>query len=449
MLAEELRDSATRLDALSGGDLSTDLRAVMSCSLRSLDRDAETAFLLLALAPGPDIGLPAAASLLAAPPARARRLLGVLENAHLVQQYLPDRYRLHDLVRLFGAERGEEKLTDEMRDEAWERLFDFYLRTAHEGSLLIHPHKLPEIELDASPPGTHRMPLENVAAALHWFDTEQPCLLAAHRFALRRKWHLYLYRLTWSLDTFQERRHHVRDLLSTWRSGLVAARWLGEPGYEIEACRRLANAASRMDDHAEGMVWAQRALDLAESSGDLLNLALTHISLSCLCGEHNDFPGFLDHSLRALGLFERLGYPGKVAHALGHVGEAHAMMGHYGPAEKYCLRALALARRHRNVAVEADTLHSLGYIAHHTGNHRVARHRYEQSLARFRDNGNRYDEATALEHLGGTYTALGETSEARATLRQALALYRMQGRDTQAERVAQALVLLPSEELDA
>jgi len=448
VFAEELRESATRLDALSGGDLSTDLRAVMSCSLRSLDREAETAFLLLALAPGPDIGLPAAASLLAVPLARARRLMGVLENAHLVQRSVPDRYRMHDLVRLFGAERGEEEIAEEVREEAWGRLFDFYLRTAHDGSLLIHPHKLPEIEIGSVRYGTRRIDVVDMAAALVWFDTEHACLLAVHRFVVRRGRHLDVYRLTWSLDTFYERRHHVRDLLSSWRAALGAARCLGDSGYEIEAQRRLANAYSRMGDREEGLVWVQRALDLAESSGDLLNLALTHISFSCFCGEYGDFPGFLDHSLKALRLFGRLGYPGKVAHALGHVGEAYAMMGHYGPAEEYCLKALALARRHQNVAVEADILHSLGYIAYHTGSYRVARHRFEQSLARFRSIGNRYDEANALEDLGGTYVALAESSAARTTLRQALTLYRMQGRDTQADRVAQALSRLPPEESD-
>ena len=62
-LAAELRDAAGRLDALDAGDPAASVRAVFSWSYRQLSREAARMFRLLGLHPGPDICVPAAASL--------------------------------------------------------------------------------------------------------------------------------------------------------------------------------------------------------------------------------------------------------------------------------------------------------------------------------------------------------------------------------------------------
>ena len=62
-LAAELRDAAGRLDALDAGDPGASVRAVFSWSYRQLSGPAARMFRLLGLHPGPDITVPAAASL--------------------------------------------------------------------------------------------------------------------------------------------------------------------------------------------------------------------------------------------------------------------------------------------------------------------------------------------------------------------------------------------------
>src|SRR5262249_36301247 len=58
-LADQLRDSHDRLDALSTGDPTTDVRAVFSWSYHALTPQAARLFRLLGLHPGPDITAPA------------------------------------------------------------------------------------------------------------------------------------------------------------------------------------------------------------------------------------------------------------------------------------------------------------------------------------------------------------------------------------------------------
>ena len=115
-LAGELRDESTRLDALDTGELATNLRAALSCSYGALSDEAARAFRLLALAPGPDIGVFALASLIDQPLGRVRALLRQLVNAHLVHEHVPGRYRMHDLVRLYATEVADAASTVDERE---------------------------------------------------------------------------------------------------------------------------------------------------------------------------------------------------------------------------------------------------------------------------------------------------------------------------------------------
>jgi DNA-binding SARP family transcriptional activator len=111
VLADELRDTSTRLDALTSGDLRANVYAAISWSYDALGPAAARALCLIALAPGPDIGLSAVTSLLACSTSAARRLLRDLEDASLLQQHTPGRYRMHDLVRLYATIRAEHDQT--------------------------------------------------------------------------------------------------------------------------------------------------------------------------------------------------------------------------------------------------------------------------------------------------------------------------------------------------
>ncbi|MFD0495965.1 AfsR/SARP family transcriptional regulator [Streptomyces rhizosphaericus] len=107
VLADELSEDAAQLDVFDTGDVSGDLRGVFAASYRALAPETAQVFALLGLAPGPDISLRAAAALIGQPVPRTRALLRSIEAAHLVRQGPPDRYHMHDLVRLYAMERGE------------------------------------------------------------------------------------------------------------------------------------------------------------------------------------------------------------------------------------------------------------------------------------------------------------------------------------------------------
>ena len=101
----ELEDEAGRLDALgAGGDPLTDIRAVFSWSIRALPEAAARLFRLLGTNPTSDIDAHAAADLAGATLPEARRLLGILTEAHLLDATTHGRFRMHILLRDYARE---------------------------------------------------------------------------------------------------------------------------------------------------------------------------------------------------------------------------------------------------------------------------------------------------------------------------------------------------------
>jgi DNA-binding SARP family transcriptional activator/tetratricopeptide (TPR) repeat protein len=437
VLADELRDRSGRLDALDPGDPQASLRVVLSWSHHALSEAASDAFGLLGLAPGADIGLPAAASLFARPPAASQALLNELEDASLVQRHTPDRYRMHDLVRLYATEHH----SPTERDAALRRVLDFYVHTAHAADRLLDPRR-PAVRLDAPVPGTRHHEPRDMPAAIVWFEVERHNLLAAQQTARTHAWHLAVWQLAWVLVNFHVRRGHRHDDRAVWQVAVDAAAHLPDPAAGIRAHRYLGRACTELGCHDDASLHLRQALILAERHQDAAEQALAHHQLARSWERREDNGRALAHATRALELCRTLGRPAWEADALNGVGWHAARLGDYDTARVHCQAALTLHRRHHDVDGEADTLDSLGYIDHHTGHHHRAVDHYRQALTLFRGLGNTYESAATLDRLGHPHVALGEYEQARTVWREAAELYRTQRRDTDAEHVQSQLDIL-------
>ena len=122
-------DGPGRLDVLETGDPATSLRQLLSWSHRQLTSPAAQMFALLGVHCGPDITVPAAASLAGVPRADAGRALAELADASLVAEHRPGRYVMHDLVRGYAAGHARQALGQAGIREAIGRSLDHYLHT--------------------------------------------------------------------------------------------------------------------------------------------------------------------------------------------------------------------------------------------------------------------------------------------------------------------------------
>jgi DNA-binding SARP family transcriptional activator len=437
--AEELADSAARLDALQAGDPIADVRTVLSWSHGALSPAASTVIDLVALAPGPDIGVPAAASLAACAVDRVRAVLLELESAHLLQQDTPGRYRMHDLVRLYGAERAREN--QPAARTALRRLVDFYIHSAHAGDRLLAPQRPPIQLTDPAADCTPYTPPDPVAA-LAWFDTEHSCLLAAQQLAWSLGWDAGTWQFAWALNTFHSRRGHLHDQVATWQLALTAAERLDDPASRVLAHRWLGHACAAADRIADSLDHLHRAVALAELAGDTTNQAHAHHILARAWEQNNDDHQALIHANHALRLFQTLANPVWQAQALNAVGWYSARLGRYAEARAACEAALALHREHSYKDGEAGTLDSLGYIAYVQGEHAQALDHYNLALTLYLDRGNTYAAADTLDRIGTIYRALGQPERAADAWTSSLEYYQTQNRQADADRVRKQLARL-------
>ncbi|TDC34081.1 AfsR/SARP family transcriptional regulator [Micromonospora sp. 15K316] len=125
-VAGELAEADGRLTGF--GDAHADLEATFSWSYRALTPEAARLFRLLPLHPTGVLGTEAVAALGGLSRRSARGLLAELGGQLLVQ---PDdgRWRMHDLVRAYAADLGEEHDDSAERAAAVERLHDHVSRT--------------------------------------------------------------------------------------------------------------------------------------------------------------------------------------------------------------------------------------------------------------------------------------------------------------------------------
>jgi DNA-binding SARP family transcriptional activator len=404
-LTAELRDA--RLDALDAGELTANLRAVFACSYRALTPGAARMFGLLGVAPGPDIGLAAAASLAGVAVPGARALLRELVNANLVREHTPGRLRMHDLVRLYATEMAPS-------DAASHRILDHYVHTGRAAALVLAPQR-DIIAAAACQPGVRPEEFADHERALAWFAVEHQVLLAAIELAGQTGFDTHAWQLASTLTPFFDRRGHWHDRATTQQAALDAARRLGDRTAQAHAHRGLALAYTWLTRYAEADTQLRQAFTLFVELDDVKGQAHAHRSLARLSAQQGRPADALPHDEKALELYAAIGCRAGQATALNAVGWHHAHLGNLDLAVRYCEQALAMYGDLDDRNAEAATWDSVGYARHHLGHHDLAVSCYHRALALRREVGNRYGEASALHHLGDTLAAMGRCSAARET----------------------------------
>jgi len=420
-LAAELREAHGRLDAFAGDDTATNVRAVFSWSYRALSTAGARLFRLVGLHPGPDLGVPAAASLAGIPAARARSLLAELTRAHLLTDHLPGRYTAHDLLRAYAAELARTDDPDAERYATVRRALDHYLHTAHAAERLLVSGRSIPAPLGPSP-GVLPQELADSGEAMAWFATERPVLMAAVDQAATFGFDTHICQFALNLKCFLDRQGHWRDQVAVHQASVEAARRLADVPMEAGALYSLADALNPLGRFDEGHAHYKEALRLFQEIGDTMGQAYTCHSMGWACELQGDYPHALEYAQQSLELFRRAGNRIGQARAANAVGWYHTLLGEHRQALRYCGEALRMQRELGDQRGMAATLDSIGYAHHHLGEYPQAIGHYRDALDLYREVDERRGAAETFAHLGDTYHATGEPGAARAAWQQALAI---------------------------
>ena len=426
---ERLADHVTRLaagDRLTAlavdGDERAAVRAAFHLSYAALPDPARRMFRLLGVAPGPDVTVPAAASLAGVDVATAAGLLDRLAAAHLVAEHVPGRYTSHDLLRAYAVELAA---TDPDRDDALHRFVDHYLHTAHAGWLIMRSDQPPRaIPMPAALPGMTRTELADLDAAMAWFTAERTVLLAAISQAAAADLGAHCWLLADKMTPFLYRHGYWHDLYASQRGALHAARRLNDWRAEIFSHRVMAfgyRKAGRLDDAA---VEIQTALALAEQHGDLDEAVQVWHAYADLCESRGDLDAAVAHADQAVALSEGGStHTLTQADALNTCGWLHARRGDYRTGLSLCTRALRLCREMGGAPIEANTWDSIGYAHLHLGEYAQAAASYQRALDLHLEQRDQGGQAAVLTNLGDTARAAGDPTTARQYWQEARAIY--------------------------
>jgi tetratricopeptide (TPR) repeat protein/DNA-binding XRE family transcriptional regulator len=421
-LAAELADSADALDALDVGDPAASVRTVFSWSTRHLTAEAARMFGLLGAHPGPDISVPAAASLAGIAEADARRLLRELARAHLIAEHVPGRYAFHDLLRAYAAGQAQHTDSDTGRREAVGRVLDHYLHTAAGAALLLNPAKEPVVLVPPRPGAAARQPAD-YSQALAWFEAEHQVLLAAVTLAAGSGFDVHAWQLPWAMASYLQPRGHWQEWAATQRTALAAATRLGDTAGQALSGRLLAMACTALGDYDQARGHYAGSLTLYQRLGNRLGEAKVHQNLGGVARRQGRWADALGHAEQALRLCQALGDKASEAHTLNDVGWCHGRLGDYQQTRAFCRQALTLCAEIDDRWTEGDAWDSLGYAEHHLGNLAEAASCYQRALSLFQESGARLAEAETLTHLGDSRQAAGELAQAREAWQQALAIF--------------------------
>jgi DNA-binding SARP family transcriptional activator/Tfp pilus assembly protein PilF len=446
-LANRLADQRRRIDELIAGDLA--VRACFQVSFDALARgksgggaDPASLFRMLGVWQGPSIGLNGAAALVGQPEALVGDSLEVLVDAHLLESPAPDRYRLHDLLRDYAAERAE---ADEPQaaDDAMRRVLSWYLLTADMAASVVAPHR-EQVPLDPADPGGEPLVFATAEQALAWCQQERSNLVAATRQAASRGLHDIAWKLPAVMKNGFDRLGYRAEWLATHRVALSSVRELGDRPGEARILNNLGMVLGQMHLH-EAIGYFDQALTIYRDIGDRRDEALAANNQAFCYLALGRYDEAVTALLRALELQREAGRRYGEGVALCNLVEAYVELGRYDEAIASSQEALAVIREVGSVRDEGYALCNLGRAHLELGRSAQAADLFQQALAIHRAAGNRYGEAQVLQQLGNVHARAGRTTEALEASVRARSLFESIGEDMRVEEISAQLEELGAE----
>jgi DNA-binding SARP family transcriptional activator len=439
-LCQELADERARLDVLAVDDESTAVRAVFSWSYHALKPEPARMFRMLGLHAGTEISVAAAAALANVPVVRARRLLDVVASGHLLEGVGRDRYRFHDLLRVYSAECAAEHDSRAERIAAVSRLLDFYLHTANTVDEMLAPFRR-RSELPPPVPGGQPMTFVDGSAALAWCETELSNLVAATAQAAELGDTYHATGIPGAMWAFFALRTPWPEWITSHQTGIGAAVAAGDRYGEVRLLIGLGYCYNELRRHMQVLECMERARVVYEP---LSGGPLDHVVGGAL-GSAYFWAGRVDEAFeltnRALAASRESGDRWSEAWALSHLGSYCRVLGRYQESVADFDRALRLFVEMDDRAGAIKVYRELGEAHRHFGKLDRAADCFRGAVRLFRESGGRPGEAWSLHELASVLHEDGKLAEAKESWEQSLAILEEVG-DHRVEQVRRRLAAI-------
>jgi tetratricopeptide (TPR) repeat protein len=197
---------------------------------------------------------------------------------------------------------------------------------------------------------------------------------------------------------------------------------LGDLAAEGRALRSIAYALVGLGRPHDAMPHYEEAIVKLTTAGAGVDVARTHLFLASALDAIGEAGKALDHARKAFEVCAGIGDRTGEAHSLNGVGWYLAKAGRPREGLPFCEQALSMLVELDNIAGQATTCDSLGFIHHRIGNLESATAYYRKAKNHFREIGDQVHVGHALAGLGDVYMTGGQASVAVQHWRQAYAV---------------------------
>ncbi|MFI6683095.1 AfsR/SARP family transcriptional regulator [Streptomyces sp. NPDC050485] len=426
-LVARLSSERHRLDELEADGLG--VAAAFRLSYEGLDAPAARAFRLAAAADVPVFGRDTTAALLGVEECAAEDALEALVDAGLIEAYGVDRYRFHDLVRIYARRILEHSPDAAERPAAQRRLLDHVLAGTRNVLRCLRPLSgVPDLLHEPQAPGYRPT---DAADARVWLQESHELIRATVEQALGKG--------PWE-DLGEQALRPAVDLLTGWAQLILGT----ARRHELQGPAGLALSAAQChgDDRSAGRALRliaavpQQGADTYPRIERTLRQALKYAALagdplaeSGAAHELAIILGVMGRPAEALPLFEQayarfteLGSTGDAVRVLAHVVRTHMLLGQKERAEAAADEVLRRAR-------ELGDRGTLGHVLYQIGCALLAGGRPVRAAAHLRESRQHHQwsgelrwEALAWARLAHCALARERPSEAAACATQALSI---------------------------
>ncbi|MEU5952266.1 BTAD domain-containing putative transcriptional regulator [Streptomyces sp. NPDC047525] len=446
MLADRLADEHHRLDELAVGDL--EVRAGLGLSYRALDAPARTALRRLGLLSAPDVAAWVVTALLDVPEAEADRVVEQLIDAQLlhctgVDRAGQPRYRPHDLVRVYAAERADAEDPPAERAAAVGRALGAWLwltgRAASatpSGAVELHrglldaggpggaeAEALRKLVRPVGPEATQRA-LADPAA---WFEAEADAIAAAVERAAALDLHTLSCEAAAALCSSA---YTVGNRFEAWwrthDAALAAARRAEDRAGEALLLIGLGQLRYEQDRFPESQGYFKQAAGLCAELGDIRGRAAAFAGLGSALREAGRLRAAQETLVRAVDGFRRLSDDPGIGLSCRYAGSVQLELGDFEASRAFLDESLRAYRRLGSRRGESLTLRSLGLVHRALGEYGAAEDLSGRAVDLLRTLGDPLMLAYAMQARAKSRIRLGRSAEAAAEIRTVLDVCRGQ-----------------------
>jgi tetratricopeptide (TPR) repeat protein len=421
-LVTHLRSTLERILDIRAEDVA--IASAFDLSYRNLPANERRFFRYLGLHPGPEVDIHSAAALANVSLADASRCLDTLYADHLLDESVPGRYRMHDLVRDYAGILTR-RVPHADREKAMDRMLDYYQETAGNADERIHGDAAKDHD-----PAAHALvgtsDFSTRSQALSWMHTECANLIASVEYAARHGQHERVIGLAKSMNSFLWFAGPWDQAIFLHRSAANAGQSRGEPRSQAYSLNQLGELWRLTGHFSEAIDAHTEALEIYRSlaTPDIhKQMAATTSFLGVARMTVGDLAGSIELHTQALDMFRELDYLLGEAIVLNELATTLRIVGDHRKACDAHEQALTIYSEFGNVFGKAFSLYGLGTTCRVTGDIPRATEIQEQALEIYRSLGHRIGEADALNELGLLRGLAGDMPEAEKMQARALEIY--------------------------